>query len=108
MNVSQTLQVIILDKEYQVSCPTDEREALLRSADELDRRMRRIRASGGVIGLERIAIMAALNLTYELLQSQRDLQISEQTSHSLEQLNSRLDEALQTLEQSNGPQEAVG
>lgn len=99
MSIPQTLQVVILDKDYQVSCPPDEREALLRSADELDQRMRRIRASGGVIGLERIAIMAALNLTYELLQSRRDLNASEQTNLSLQQINSRLDAALQALEQ---------
>lgn len=99
MSIPQTLQVVILDKEYQVSCPPEEREALLRSADELNKRMRRIRASGGVIGLERIAIMAALNLTYELLQSQHDPASPEQTDRALEQINSRLDTALQVLEQ---------
>lgn len=98
MSAPQTLQVVILDKDYQVSCPPEEREALLRSADELDQRMRRIRASGGVIGLERIAIMAALNLTYELLQSRRDQNQSGQTQQLLEQLNSRLDAALNSLE----------
>lgn len=99
MSAPQTLQVVILDKDYQVSCPPEEREALLRSADELDQRMRRIRATGGVIGLERIAIMAALNLTYELLQSRRNLDQSSQTDRLLEQLNSRLDAALETLEE---------
>ena len=83
MSAPQTLQVVILDKDYQVSCPPEEREALLRSADELDQRMRRIRASGGVIGLERIAIMAALNLTYELLQSRRNQDLSDQTQQLL-------------------------
>lgn len=101
MSAPQTLQVVILDKDYQVSCPPEEREALLRSADELDQRMRRIRASGGVIGLERIAIMAALNLTYELLQSRRDQDQSGQTQGLLDQLNSRLDAALNTLEESD-------
>lgn len=101
MSAPQTLQVVILDKDYQVSCPPEEREALLRSADELDQRMRRIRASGGVIGLERIAIMAALNLTYELLQSRRDQNQSGQTQQLLEQLNSRLDAALNSLEDSS-------
>ncbi len=104
MSIPQTLQVTILDKDYQVSCPPDEREALLRSADELDQRMRRIRASGGVIGLERIAIMAALNLTYELQQSRRDLSNSEATNHALQQVNQRLDDALDALEQQAGSQ----
>lgn len=101
MSAPQTLQVVILDKDYQVSCPPEEREALLRSADELDQRMRRIRASGGVIGLERIAIMAALNLTYELLQSRRSQDLSDQTQQLLEQLNGRLDTALNSLEESS-------
>ena len=105
MSAPQTLQVVILDKDYQVSCPPEEREALLRSADELDQRMRRIRASGGVIGLERIAIMAALNLTYELLQSRRDQNHSEQTQQLLERLNSRLDAALSTVENEPGSAE---
>jgi len=108
LSIPQTLQVTILDKDYQVSCPPDEREALLRSADELDQRMRRIRASGGVIGLERIAIMAALNLTYELLQSRSDLQVSEKTNQALQKINSRLDDALQTLENPQRQREVVG
>ena len=56
-----TVNIRILDKEYQVSCPPDERNALLQAARSLDERVRTIRNSGGVIGLERIAIMAVLN-----------------------------------------------
>lgn len=67
MSTTETLSVHILDKEYQVACPPQEREALVRAAGELDRRMRTIRQSGAVIGVERIAVMAALNLAYEVL-----------------------------------------
>lgn len=67
---SQTINVRILDKDYQVACPEEERRALLESAQVLDERMRMIRNSGSVIGLERIAVMAALNLSHELIVAQ--------------------------------------
>ena len=66
---NETMSVYILDKDYQVACPEDEREALLSAASELDRRMRAIRQTGTVIGMERIAVMAALNLANEVLHS---------------------------------------
>jgi cell division protein ZapA len=59
--------VYILDKEYRVACPEDEHSALLASASLLNSRMREIRDAGKVIGADRVAVMAALNLTHELL-----------------------------------------
>ena len=64
------VSVRILEKEYAVACPAEERDDLLRSAELLNRKMREIRDSGKVIGLDRIAVMAALNLTHELLVAQ--------------------------------------
>lgn len=66
---NQTVTVRILDKEYQVACPPEERSALIQSAELLDARMRAIKNTGSVIGLERIAVMVALNLSHELLQA---------------------------------------
>jgi cell division protein ZapA len=63
------VSVRILEKEYHVSCPLEERAALLESAEYLNRRMREIRDSGKVVGLDRIAVMAALNIVNELLQA---------------------------------------
>jgi cell division protein ZapA len=62
------VSVKILEKEYHVTCPVEERPALLDSAEYLNRKMREIRDSGKVIGLDRIAVMAALNIVNELLQ----------------------------------------
>lgn len=87
-----TVTVLILDKEYQVACPPEERTALLNAARELDGRMRAIRSSGSVIGLERIAVMAALNLSHDLLESQTKSQ-----SADLDRLQQKLDEALARL-----------
>jgi cell division protein ZapA len=63
-----SVTVKILDKEYQVACPEEERAALMQSADMLNRRMKEIRDSGKVVGLDRMAVMVALNLANELLQ----------------------------------------
>ena len=61
------VNVKILDKEYQISCKADEKAALLDSADLLNSKMLEIRDSGKVTGLDRIAVMAALNMANELL-----------------------------------------
>lgn len=60
--------VIILDKEYRVACAEQEKEALVASAYYLNSKMKEIRDSGKVVGVERIAVMAALNIAHELLQ----------------------------------------
>ena len=63
------VSVRILEKEYQFSCAVEERAALLDAAEYLNAEMRKIRDTGKVIGLDRIAVMAALNLANELLKS---------------------------------------
>ena len=63
------VSVRILEKEYQVACPASERTDLLDSAEMLNTKMREIRDSGKVVGLDRIAVMAALNMANELLQT---------------------------------------
>lgn len=65
----QPVSVRILDKEYLISCPSEEEEFLRKSAQYLDKQMRDIRDSGRVVGVDRIAVMAALNITHDLLQN---------------------------------------
>lgn len=67
MNERNTITVHIMDKEYCIVCPPEERHNLEEAARHLDTRMREIRSHGKVIGAERVAVMAALNITYELL-----------------------------------------
>lgn len=64
-----TLTVTILDREYRVACPAGQEEKLTETAQTLNRKMREIRDHGKVFGIERIAVMAALNLTHELIQA---------------------------------------
>ena len=94
MSDISTTYVSILDKEYQVACPEDERAALTRAAADLDKRMRSIRSSGAIIGLERIAVMAALNLCHELQQAGRNAPDGD--VETLDRISKKLDEALQS------------
>jgi cell division protein ZapA len=72
--VSTVVPVLIriMDKEYRIACPDNEREALVESAEYVNRRMRELRDSGKVIGADRIAVMTALNIAHELLQTRSD------------------------------------
>lgn len=91
------ITVRILDKDYQVACPDEERAALLESAALLNRKMQEIRESGKVVGLDRVAVMAALNLSHEILQHQS---ATDQAQHALVErlrtLNDRLASATGT------------
>lgn len=97
MSTSDNVTILVLDKEYQVHCPPDQRDALVRAALELDQRMRTIRQSGNVIGLERIAIMAALNLSYDLLDEQHRASENNANNENLERLDNKVFQALQAL-----------
>jgi cell division protein ZapA len=61
------VSIRILEKEYQVACPVEERTDLLDAAEYLNGKMREIRDTGSVLGLDRIAVVAALNIANELL-----------------------------------------
>jgi len=92
--------VRILEKEYQVACPEEERAALLRSADMLNRRMKDIRDSGKVVGLDRMAVMVALNLANELLQLQTSLEaIDGEVSERARDMRQRMDDVLGAVRQ---------
>lgn len=92
--MSNTVTIRILDKEYQINCPPEEQDALIHSSLELDRRMRDIRKSGNVIGLERIAVMAALNLTYDLLKAESKADSSDTLGQEIQRVDAKLDNAL--------------
>ena len=83
---TKTVRVSILDKDYQVSCEASEVAALQRSANFLDQKMREMKESSNVIGLDRLAVMAALNLTNELLaQSDQTTQLNTKQSETADE-----------------------
>jgi cell division protein ZapA len=90
------LSVRILEKEYFVACPPEERSALLDSAELLNGRMKEIRDSGKIVGLDRIAVMAALNLAHEVIKLRaRDTGAEQETTHRLRHLRERVEAALE-------------
>jgi cell division protein ZapA len=96
---ANTVTVKILEKEYQVACPEEQEAELIVSAKYLDKQMRGIRDSGKVIGLERIAVMAALNISYELLQASDHADPAAANNDSVKRINTKLDDALHDLRQ---------
>lgn len=92
--MSEPVKVHILDREFLVACPEDEKTGLRQSADLLDRRMREIRDSGKIIGVERIAVMAALNLTHEMLRAREQASATEEVRERAARLTDRIDDLL--------------
>jgi cell division protein ZapA len=89
------VSVRILEKEYQVACLPEERSELLDSAEHLNAKMREIRDGGNVVGLDRIAVMAALNLAHELLRMRgRGESADTDVSQKIRQLRERVETAL--------------
>jgi len=84
--------VRILDQDFKIACQPGEEDGLLASSRYLNQKMQELRATGKVIGAERIAIMVALNLAHELLQLQ------DATTRSSTGLNQRLKQIRERLE----------
>ena len=93
---STSLTVHILDHEYQVNCPENERESLLQAAEYLNQRMGAIRKKGKALGMERLAVMTALNMAHELLDSRHSKPrvVDKEGTNRLHQLQLRIDAAL--------------
>ena len=93
----ELISVSILDREYQFSCPDDEREALKSAALFLDEKMREVKASGNLMALERIAVMTALNISDAFLKMRsKDELRQEQVDQKIRMLADELDNALGT------------
>jgi len=94
------ISVRLLDREYQVACPADERSALLDSAEYLDAKMREVRDSGKVAGLDRIAVISALNLANELITLRRaGSTVDSDLGAKLRALRERVESALEKGQQ---------
>jgi cell division protein ZapA len=92
--------VRILEKEYFISCPQDERAALLDSAEYLNKKMREVRDTGKVVGADRIAVIAALNMANELLRLRKqDVEIQGAVSGRVKHMRERIETALQRTRQ---------
>jgi len=92
-----SLTIRILDKEYQVNCLPEEREALQHSAQLLNEKMEEIRRGSHIMGLERIAVMAALNLAHDLIRTEQSAQQNSMATDVLQSMTAKLDSALSDL-----------
>jgi cell division protein ZapA len=95
---SKTLDVTIMGRTYKVACSDEERNALLSAVAYLDRKMTEIKTAGRVASAERIAVMAALNITHELLSSRNNA-----SGFDIEGLRRRMAAMEATLDQALAP-----
>ncbi|HSW33034.1 MAG TPA: cell division protein ZapA [Steroidobacteraceae bacterium] len=94
------VSVRLLDREYQVACPAEERADLLDSAEYLDTKMREVRDGGKVVGLDRIAVISALNLANELIKLRRNGSVVDSDLGSkIRTLRERVESALEKGQQ---------
>ncbi len=95
MATSSTVAFNILDKEYRVSCSEAERPKLEESARFLDDKMQTIKQSGRIVGLDRIAVMAGLNIAHDLLtENQEKNGLSLDINDKINALQNKLDFAI--------------
>jgi cell division protein ZapA len=88
------VSVRILEKEYQVACPLDERSDLLDAAEFLNGKMKEIRDAGNIVGADRIAVMAGLNLANELLKRSKEQPADSELGSRVRNLREKVESAL--------------
>jgi cell division protein ZapA len=70
-SANEPVALRLIDREFLIACPPDEREGLLEAASFLDRKMRDLRAHAKTPGFDRLAVLAAISITHEYLQLQK-------------------------------------
>lgn len=95
------INVSIFGKEFRVSCPDDERDELMKAAQYLDGKMQEIHKSGKVLGAERCAIMAALNIAHELLKMQQNSGFPPEFEERIRALSMKIGNVLESSAQTH-------
>ena len=98
MNKAEPLTIKIMDKEYRIACPEEEKDNLRASADLLNNKLNEIKQAGSVIGTERIAIMAALNMSHEILHNQSLVVEHGDLNQRIDELSERISTSMRGLE----------
>jgi len=92
VSATEPVEVRILDRDYTVGVPSGERDSLMAAARLLDSRMRELRGNNRMVSLDRIAVLAALNLAHELQQLRQEREaLDRELARTLDTLNRRLD-----------------
>jgi len=95
---SEPLTIKIMDKEYRVACPPEEKDNLLASANLLNEKLSEIKQQGSVIGTERIAIMAALNMSHEILHNETLATEHTDLNQRIDALSERIDDSIRNIQ----------
>jgi cell division protein ZapA len=98
MNKAEPLTVKIMDKEYRIACPEEEKDNLKASADLLNEKLNEIKQQGSVIGTERIAIMAALNMSHEILHNQSIVEEHGDLNERIDELSERISDSMRDIQ----------
>ena len=98
MSKSEPLTITIMDKEYRIACPEEEKENLQASADLLNENLKEIKQQGSVIGTERIAIMAALNLSHEILHNKSLIEDHSDLNKRIDELSDRISNTMSNIQ----------
>ena len=98
MSKTEPLTIAIMGKEYRIACPEEEKDNLRASADLLNNKLDEIKQQGSVIGTERIAIMAALNMSHEVLHGESVNKEHKDLSQRIEALSERIDDSMRNIQ----------
>ena len=98
MTKTEPLTITIMGKEYRVACPQDEKDNLLASANLLNDKLREIKQQGSVIGTERIAIMAALNMSHDILHNETLSSEHSDLNQRIDALSERINESISNIQ----------
>ena len=98
MSKAEPLTIKIMDKEYRIACPEEEKDNLKASAELLNEKLGEIKQQGSVIGTERIAIMAALNMSHEILHSQSLVVEHGELNQRIEELSERISNSMRDIQ----------
>mgnify|MGYP003573023212 FL=1 len=87
-----------MEKEYRIACPEEEKDNLKASADLLNEKLNEIKQQGSVIGTERIAIMAALNMSHEILHNQSIVEEHDDLNERIDDLSERISDSMRDIQ----------
>lgn len=95
----ESVKVSIMQREFTVACTEEESQSVVEAAAYLDKQMRAVSGGAKVLGIERCAIMAGLNISYELLALRKSVEDGEQMSSRLENLHRQIDDVVTNIQQ---------
>lgn len=94
------ISVKIADRQYQVKCPPEETQSLQQAAQYLDEQMNKLRQGGSTTSVDRIAVVAALNICHEFMQlQQQQTRYIDHMNERINKLQEKVQEALATEEE---------